>query len=142
MKKNKCSHLTPENLPLLPSEDSWKKMYEAQAILQERLGRSALSRASDMQKKCLMIIEEIYHMNAELVEMLDRLPYKHWKKYREHETKDWISEDQRIETLFEYVDALHFFMNIGLILGFSPEEVFYYYECKNKENHDRQDRGY
>lgn len=142
MKKNRCSHLMPESMPLLPSEDSWKKMYEAQAILQERLGRSALSRSSDMQKKCLMIMEEIYHINAEFAEMMDRLPYKHWKKYEGRQKEDWESEDQRTETLFEYVDALHFFMNIGLILGFSLEEVFYYYECKNKENHGRQDRNY
>jgi dimeric dUTPase (all-alpha-NTP-PPase superfamily) len=33
-------------------------------------------------------------------------------------------------------------MNIPIILGFSPEEIFHCYLAKNKENFRRQDNNY
>jgi dimeric dUTPase (all-alpha-NTP-PPase superfamily) len=142
MEKQRCMNLKPENMGLLPEEDSIKKMLDMQELLQERLGRMSLYRNSNMKAKCDYAKDNIYHLNAELVEMLERLPFKHWKKYSPEMEKDWTSEEQRTETLFEYIDALHFFINIALIFGFTPEEIFNYYMAKNKENHDRQNRGY
>ncbi len=142
MKENKCSHLVPKNIPLLPEKDGFRIIYEKQANLQEKLGRLALARSRDMHGKCSLIMEEIFCMNSELAEMLDRLPFKHWNKYTKRILKDWESKEVREETLMEYIDAFHFFLNIGLILGFTSEEVFYYYEAKNKENHRRQKEGY
>lgn len=142
MTENKCSDLAPKELKILPEEDCLRTMYEKQANLQERLGRLALARQGNMFDKCKMLMEEVYCLNAELVEMIDRLPFKHWKKYSNSQLKDWENEELRNETLFEYIDALHFFLNIGLVLGFSAEEIFYFYINKNKENHSRQDRGY
>ena len=142
MKKNKCSQLAPKDMPLLPENDGLRIIYEKQASLQEKLGRLALARSKDMHGKCSLIMEEIFCINSEFAEMLERLPFKHWKKYTKKSSKDWESEEVRKETLMEYIDAFHFFLNIGLILGFTPEEVFYYYIEKNKENHHRQEKGY
>lgn len=142
MKKNKCSHLVPKDIPLLPERDGFRIIYEKQANLQERLGRLALARSKDMHGKCSLIMEEIFCINSEFAEMLDRLPFKHWKGYSKKSLKDWESKEIREETLMEYIDAFHFFLNIGLILGFAPEEVFYYYMEKNKENLRRQKEGY
>ena len=138
----KKDSLILENMILLPPTDSWKKMYEKQADLQEKLGRLALSRSKDMRGKCFMIMEEVFCLNKELGEMMDKLPWKHWRRCSKVLLKDWISEKTRSETLVEYVDGLHFFLNIGLILGFSPEEIFSSYIEKNKINVQRQQQGY
>lgn len=142
MEENKCYDLRPEFLEVLSSKDCLKQIFEKQSDLQEKLGRMALYRDATMFEKCEYIKDHIFHMNAELVEMMERLPFKNWKKYSEDFKNDWIDETQRVETLFEFIDVMHFFVNIALVLGFTPEEIFHYYMAKNKENFDRQDRGY
>ena len=140
--ENPCYELRPEKLEVLPPGDSLKTIYDKQEELQERLGMMSLYRASDMHRKCKLAIENVFHLNVELVEMMERLPFKYWKTYPEGKLNDWGSEEQRVETLFEYIDALHFFLNIGLVFGFTAEEIFHFYKAKNKENFDRQERGY
>ena len=142
MENNICEHLRPENLEPLRSSDSLKIIFNLQEALQEKLGMMALFRNSTMKRKCDFLKDNIVMIMAEFTEMLERLPFKHWKQYPRKFVTGWASEEQRVETLFEYIDALHFFINIGLILGFTPEEVYNYYIAKNKENHKRQDRGY
>jgi len=126
----------------ITEDDCLRLIYEKQAILQERLGRLAKARNTNMQGKSFMIIEETFHISRELGEMIDNLPFKHWRKYNNKELKTWKNEEQREKVMEEYIDALHFFLNIALILNFSPEEIFEKYMEKNKENHNRQDRGY
>lgn len=127
---------------VLKEKDSWNVMFEKQAILQERLGRLALARKSNMKEKCDILKDDIYNLEEELHELMRELPNKHWKKYPQAFIEDWLNEEHREKTLTEYVDALHFFMNIGLILGFTADEVFCSYVKKNKINHKRQDNGY
>lgn len=127
---------------ILKEDDSFRKIYEIQAVLQERVGRLARARVMNRRDKALMIKEEMFDVNKELGEMLEHLPFKYWKKYPITEVEDWRDDKQREDCLEEYVDALHFFTNIGLILGFSPEEVVDKYFYKNKINHKRQDENY
>jgi len=141
MEENKCTHLAPEMLPTLVDDDTLKLIYEKQCDFQEKLGRLALIRKASPRQMCDYLKDQIIQLISELMEILDRLPQKHWKKYPEWD-KGWPSEELRNETLFEYIDALHFFMNIGVVLGFSPEEIRAFYLAKNKENIDRQNRGY
>jgi dimeric dUTPase (all-alpha-NTP-PPase superfamily) len=47
-----------------------------------------------------------------------------------------------LETWYEYADMLHFFVNIGLALGITGDDLEKLYVTKNKENFDRQNRGY
>lgn len=59
--------------------------------------------------------------------------------------KDWRKEPPKVDfdhLLEEYVDLVHFVINLGLYLGFSSFDVMRKFVQKNKENHARQDRGY
>ncbi len=81
------------------------------------------------------------HLQIECAEMLQELPYlKAWKEYG-------IVDESHCNYRFakarnEFVDMLHFLLEIGIVLGFTPSELFYMYKFKNKENHERQDNGY
>lgn len=82
---------------------------------------------------------------SEAEEIRDRLPWKHWKW--EHRTRVAdrapLSEDERLEIKYELVDMFHFMLNIMIGAGFTSwHEVESYYFAKNKENLDRQERGY
>ncbi len=47
-----------------------------------------------------------------------------------------------LEEKFDMIDCWFYFIDIYLLLGFTWEQVTEAYMEKNKENHDRQDRGY
>ena len=140
--ENECFSLKPDNTTKLKEKDSLNILFEKQASFQEKLGRLALSRRSSMKQVCDMLKDDIYNMTDAVHELMGRLPHKHWKSYSKEQINDWVDEKQRTETLFEYVDALCFFINIGLILEFMPEEIFHCYIAKNKENFKRQDNNY
>lgn len=55
--------------------------------------------------------------------------------------KDLSPEDQ-LEIKFELIDIWHFFLNMNVALGMDSQEIFELYFLKNKENFDRQNRGY
>jgi len=42
----------------------------------------------------------------------------------------------------EYVDALHFFITIAIINGWTAEDIYEAYTKKNKVNHIRQSNNY
>lgn len=71
--------------------------------------------------------------------------WKHWKKNHEKATQRPLSEltdEELLELKFELVDELHFFFNKCLALGMTAEELYTMYLAKNKENIERQLRGY
>jgi dimeric dUTPase (all-alpha-NTP-PPase superfamily) len=140
--ENICNSLKPKEIKDLSENDSLKILYDIQEKFQDRLGKLQEYKNSNMHQKACEVIYNKHCLEDELSELLTRLPWKKWKKYSFEELKNWISDEQRTETLFELVDGLHFFLNIAIILGFSPEEIFQYYIEKNKENHNRQIRGY
>ena len=55
--------------------------------------------------------------------------------------KDLSPEDQ-LEIKFEFVDIMHFILNMSIALGMDSQELFELYFLKNKENFDRQNNGY
>jgi hypothetical protein len=71
--------------------------------------------------------------------------WKYWKKdftrYGFMKFSDLSSADQ-LECKFEIVDMLHFFMNYAISIGMTPQEMYNMYMSKNKENRERQKRGY
>lgn len=71
--------------------------------------------------------------------------WKKWKKsystYSEKKFTD-LSEDDQLECKFEIIDMLHFFMNYAISVGMTPQEMYNMYMSKNKENRERQARGY
>ena len=71
--------------------------------------------------------------------------WKYWKKdfgkYGFMKFSD-LSESDQLEAKFEIIDMLHFFMNYAISIGMTPKEMYNMYMSKNKENRDRQERGY
>lgn len=71
--------------------------------------------------------------------------WKPWKsKHKEAMARKFseLTEDEIKELHFEWIDKLHFMLNIAIAIGLTPESITNYYAAKNKENEDRQSRGY
>ena len=114
-------------------------MLDIQQAFQERLG--ADFKTMTVRDRVAFIKEHSIHLNQEINEMLYELPYfKPWKDYSDVTEEDELTAIAKAR--MECIDAWHFFMNIMLALGFSPEGFYEMYEAKNKENHRRQDVGY
>lgn len=71
---------------------------------------------------------------SEAQELINNCNWKPWKKTRK--------KFNREETLYEYIDILHFVINGLLALDVGAEECMQYYLAKNKENHRRLVDGY
>lgn len=141
--ENKCSQLFDRTVPKL--ETPLKQMFEMQKSLQDRLASSGkgldFDKASFIEK-VNQISMEWKNITLEMAELVERLPHKSWKNYTESQKTGWESEEHKLETWYEYIDVFHFFMNIGLLLGISPDDFEKLYVTKNAENFDRQKRGY
>ena len=114
----------------------------------------------DFSQMTLREIMSFWHMNThalidELHEATDALGgikdgsgnaiWKYWKKdYSKYENMKFsdLSENDQIECKFEIIDILHFFLNMAISIGMTPQEMFNMYMSKNQENRDRQIRGY
>ena len=70
----------------------------------------------------------------ELSEVLNWTNFKHWKKP--------VYPVNELELKYELVDLWHFVISLMLVWKMSPEELFSMYIAKNRENHNRQKRGY
>lgn len=96
-------------------------------------------------------------LDDEFRELVDALPgvnldakartglWKKWKSNHNTLRNKKLSEltpEEYKELKFEYVDMLHFFMNIGIALGLTSEEIFVYYYYKNAENFRRYQNKY
>lgn len=71
--------------------------------------------------------------------------WKAWKSNNLEKRATLISDlspKDQLEIKFEYVDIIHFVINLQLALGMDSQELFELYYLKNKENFDRQNRGY
>jgi len=82
----------------------------------------------------LKTLEFIDHCIEELIEMRKEIPRrKHWKK---------LTPVDKVKLLDEYVDVLHFFIELAIINGWTAETIYQGYLDKNKVNHQRQENGY
>ncbi len=114
----------------------------------------------DFENMTLREIMNFWHINThalidEIHEATDALGgindgsgnavWKYWKKdHSKYNTLKFsdLSEDDQLECKFEIIDMLHFFMNYAISIGMTPKEMYNMYMSKNKENRDRQTRGY
>lgn len=84
----------------------------------------------DAKARTAYIKEFVLMLEDELHEMLHELPYfKPWKKYATVESTEKACE--------EFADAIHFFLNIAIGLGMTPERMYEYYMRKNAINGQR-----
>lgn len=142
---NKCSHLFDQYGPEDKLTNPVKQMFDMQKSLQKFLserGRGMDFDKADFMDKVHQINDDWKNLTLEFAELVERLPHKSWKTYTEEQMAGFTSEEEKLEVWYEYVDMLHFFMNIGLALGLDGETVERLYVTKNKENFDRQKRGY
>lgn len=140
--ENQCAQLVTEE----PSKSlTIKEMFEMQLSLQQNLyerGKGVSYTRGTFKEKIDNITIQKRNLDTEFVELLERLPWKEWKTYSPEQLAGWTSKEQELETKFEYIDMWHFFMNIGLLIGITPDEFAHLYYLKNKENFNRQERGY
>lgn len=127
-----------ENISL-PDTDSLKEMLTAQKEFRERVDMSFY----DMTplQRVQYIKEYSIHLNQEINEMLYELPFfKPWKDY-----SAMTEAEQNVameKARMEMIDAWCFFMNMCIMLDFTPESFYNMYLDKVTENHKRQDDGY
>lgn len=141
--QNKCSQLFNEKTDI--PVNALEVMFALQKLLQDKLSKSGKGIDIDNStfiEKVNQISMEWKNINLEMAELVERLPHKSWKSYTDSQKSGWESEEQKLETWYEYIDVFHFFMNVGLLLGITPEDFVKLYMTKNKENFDRQNRGY
>jgi len=120
----------------LEPADSLEHMLKLQRWLQERMGY-------DFEKMTVadrteFVKEFTLHAEDELHEVLRELPYfKPWKRYDNWSEEK--TEDQLEKAKDEFIDVIHFVLNIALGLGMTAEDIYEGYLVKNGINHDRQD---
>lgn len=142
--ENKCSHLFSQDTSMFDS-GPLGQMFKMQKLLQDSL--SEKGKGINIDKACFVekvnqISMEWKNISLEMAELLERLPHKSWKSYTDEQLTGFLSEEDKLETWYEYIDMFHFFLNIGLLLGITSEDFIKLYFTKNKENFDRQGRGY
>lgn len=152
---NKCASLVIEDLHTPRTEenspDTLGDILDMQADSQKTVYNY------DFENMSLRDIMNFWHMNNhalidEIHEATDALGGKNgnaiWKRWKKaYSTYDAVkfsdlSEDDQLECKFEIVDMLHFFMNYAASIGMTSKEMYNMYMSKNKENRDRQKRGY
>lgn len=91
----------------------------------------------DRTKKTREMVEAI---SNELQEVVNRIPWKPWRKYKSSDHQ--LSEKEILELQYEIIDIWHFIMNLCLLWNISAKDFYNLYMAKNKENMDRIQRGY
>jgi len=112
------------------STDTLEIMMQKQLELQQRLGY-------DLKNDILWNVDFIklnyIAVSVELAEMLQEIPFKPWKKSAVLNKENFKKE---------LIDVYHFILNLTIASGMTVKELQDAYLEKNKENHDRQERGY
>lgn len=113
-------------------------------MMQKQLQEKAYGYSFDTltpEKRVELIKEMSIHATQEIHEMLYELPFfKPWKDYsnmNRFEVSDAMDKARE-----EFIDFWHFAMNMGLLLGLDSDQWFEMYYAKNKENYERQEKGY
>lgn len=112
-----------------------RELMEGQTRLVNRIG-TPIERLDGPERDAFSK-EYVLAMHAELSELLEWTNWKSWKK-----EKIEYDEARLREIRLELVDLLHFWANLCVLWGLTPELAIEMYREKNAENHARQDRGY
>jgi len=119
----------------MQKQDKLQALISKQAELQQNLGYDFSNMTAEEHVE--YIKEYAQHLDGETFEMMRELPYfKSWKKYPDTE------EAQNImfaKARLEWIDVLHFFLNITIALGFTADELYAMFCEKNGINYERQE---
>ena len=113
-----------------------KDLYERQIELQKKIG-SRIDLPLTKEEREHWTKENVLAIHAELTELLDWTNWKSWKK-----TKVEYTPTRILELQMEIIDILHFWLNLCIIWGMTPDVIMARYIEKNSINHKRQESGY
>ena len=110
-----------------------KEIVGMQKVLMDRLGHHP--NKMSVEEKEALTKEMIVCIVAELGEVLERgINWKHWKKQRIMIDCQYLLE--------EFIDLLHFVIELFLIWGFEADDILEAFEIKHNENMRRQAEDY
>jgi|694.fasta_scaffold21454_15 hypothetical protein len=154
---NSCAHLEVEDV-FTESQNTLADLYNLQKDIQENVYGYNFE---ELREKPLNEFRQFFDWNYhaiqdELRETFDALGgikngigngvWKPWKKsYHEKAplmTFNSLTEDDKKELQMELIDIQHFVFNMMLASGLTPADLMNMYFAKNKENRERQKRGY
>jgi hypothetical protein len=155
MDSNKCSNLLIENKYKDANGDTLGDLFNLQKNIQENI----YGYNFDAIRATLGDLKEFVNWNEEAIrdefrELAEALGgvnshgsaiWKPWKKtHREAKAKLYsdLTPEEIKELKFEFIDLLHFMLNIAIAIGLTPEEIYNMYYAKNIENINRQKNGY
>lgn len=121
-KQDKLNKIWIHQFDLQEKMGVWKKTTESKSMKQQYINQNILA----LHEEAVEIMRETAYKNPEYV------PFG-WKKgqlFNEEKFKE------------EIIDIIHFVMNLAIISGMDPDEIYERYLNKNKENHQRQKDGY
>lgn len=154
---NSCAHLEVEDV-FTESANTLADLYNLQKDIQENVyGYNFDELRSKSLSEFRQFFDWNYHaIQDELRETFDALGgikdgignavWKPWKKaYHEKApemTFNDLSDSDKKELQMELIDIQHFLFNMMLAAGLTPQDLMNMYFAKNKENRERQKRGY
>jgi dimeric dUTPase (all-alpha-NTP-PPase superfamily) len=117
------------------NSETFAHMLEEMMALQKNFGKKFIAFGSLSVEDQEKWTKELTQCCAsELQEILGCVNWKHWKQ------KQYPIDELSLK--YELVDLWHFVMSLMLVWGMTPLDLFSMYITKNRENHDRQKRGY
>jgi dimeric dUTPase (all-alpha-NTP-PPase superfamily) len=116
----------------MPDRDMLREMFRMQTELNKRIGVGTPDTMTEEEQQ-RWVLNYCRAMTQEIAELTDSIPWKWWAKYQKFD-----KQNARVEV----VDLFHFLISAAEILGMTADDVFNYYEAKNKVNFQRQDSGY
>lgn len=154
---NSCAHLEVEDV-FTESTNTLADLYNLQKDIQENVYGYNFE---ELRNKPLSEFRQFFDWNYhavqdELRETFDALGgikdgignavWKPWKKaYHEKApemTFNDLTDSDKKELQMELIDIQHFLFNMMLAAGLTPQDLMNMYFAKNKENRERQKRGY
>jgi hypothetical protein len=154
---NSCAHLEVEDV-FNESKNTLADLYNLQKDIQENVYGYNFE---ELREKPLNEFRQFFDWNYhaiqdELRETFDALGgikdgigngvWKPWKKSFHEKapnmTFNSLTDDDKKELQMELIDIQHFLFNMMLASGLTPPDLMNMYFAKNKENRERQKRGY
>ena len=139
--ENTCAHLINNEVKTTSLEEIFNMQLSLQRDMFRR-GKGINFDNGTFKEKVDNLTIQKRNFDTEFNELLVRTPFKEWKTYSPEQLSGFSSKEEELEAKFEIVDAFHFFLNMALLMGITANELSRMYYLKNKENFDRQERGY
>lgn len=116
--------------------DNLQYIMDCQRIFQGRFNQN-FNEMND-EERTAFIKNHGYFIIEEMTELFREIPFhKSWKDY-----SNWSNEktlEQWNKAKEEYIDVIHFVVNVGLALGLDSDTILEMYKDKNKVNIQRQE---